>query len=140
MVDQATAAELKRLATKYPNSEELGDYEVKVGATVGTNDFYEEQGRTNGAICDHSQEDKIKFLEKAREVGVINMEMESNYLAAMCHKLKVSFGVICVALNNRLLFDQVNLTRDQMSQFEKRLFWLNLVFIREKLASPALTK
>lgn len=133
VIDLATSTELESLAKKYPNKEELGEYDVKCGATIGTNDFYEEQGRTNGAICDHSQDDKMRFLEKAREAGVINMEMESNYMAAMCHKLGVSFGIICVALNNRLICDKVKLTREEVSSFERRLFWLNSVFIREKL-------
>lgn len=134
-MDMKTAHRLEELCKAEPNYEELGAYEVRLGATVATNDFYEEQGRTNGAICEHNLEDKMKFLERAREMGVINMEMEANHLAAMCHKLRVSFGIIDVALTNRLIDDQVKLTREQVALFERRLFWLNCVFIRHKLSS-----
>lgn len=112
---------------------ELEKFEIKKGATIGTNDFYEEQGRTNGAICEHSLADKRKFLEKAKQMGVINMEMESNHLAAMCNKLSVPFGVVCVALNNRLQDDRVLLSSRQMAQFERRLFWIISQFIRKRL-------
>lgn len=132
VVDQETAKHIEKLALAYPNRRELGDYDVKVGTTIGTNDFYEEQGRTNGAICDHTQEDKLEFLNKIKDAGVINMEMESNYLAAMCHKLDVKFGIICVALNNRLLDDKVKLTDEEKALFERRLFWLNLILLRDQ--------
>lgn len=131
-VDSKVAEDLARL---HPgNQVDLGGmFDVKLGATIGTNDFYEEQGRTNGAICEHSQQDKRIFLEKAREMGVINMEMESNYLAAMCNKLNVPFGVICVALNNRLIEEMTSLSQEQKTQFERRLFWIITRFIQERL-------
>lgn len=135
VIDQATSTCLYEFVSKEPNHEELGHYDIKLGATIGTNDFYEEQGRTNGAICDHSQQDKFDFLQRAQQNGVVNMEMESNHLASMCHKLSVSFGIVCVALNNRLNDDRVLLTKDEMSLFERRLFWTNSVFIRHKLTS-----
>lgn len=135
VMDLITASKLEELCKQEPNWQQLGEYEVRSGATVATNDFYEEQARTNGAICEHSLEDKMRFLERARELGVINMEMECNHLAAMCHKLNVSFGIIDVALTNRLINDKVELTREQMALFERRLFWLNLLFIRHKLSS-----
>lgn len=132
-MDNETAVLLEQLAINGEQPEQLGDFDIRSGATVSTSDFYEEQGRTNGAICDHTQAEKMQFLEKARELGVINMEMESNHLAAMCHKLGVSFGVACVALNNRLREDKVKLTPAEFSIFEQRLFWLNHLFISHKL-------
>lgn len=142
-VDQSTANRMVELGTIKQPPAELGNFVVRSGATVSTNDFYEEQGRTNGAICDHSQADKMEFLERARDLGVINMEMESTHLAAMCHKLGVSFAVVCVALNNRLLNDKVTLSREEWVTFEQRLFWLIARFIEDKLGigitSPTLT-
>lgn len=138
VVDLDTAKLLEKLGNDNKTSDIEsnlgGSFDIRSGATVGTNDFYEEQGRTNGSICDHSQEDKMRFLEKARELGVINMEMESNFLAAMCHKLGVHFGVVCVALNNRLKDDKVKLSHSEISLFERRLFWLNSLFIKHKLS------
>lgn len=134
VIDMETAKKLESLCRAHPNHEELGNYEVHLGATVASNDFYEEQGRTTGAICEHTLEEKMKFLERARELGVINMEMECNHLAAMCHKLNVSFGIIDVSLANRLDNDKVELTREQMSIFERRLFWSVHLFVRAKLS------
>lgn len=131
------AQELLQIEAPTRTDGELGgQFEIRTGATIGTNDFYEEQGRTNGAICEHSPEEKRRFLDKCKEMGVINMEMESNHLAAMCNKLSVQFGVVCVALNNRLLDDRVLLNRAQMAQFERRLFWIIEQFIRRRVSPP----
>lgn len=143
IVHQETAKLIEYLALKYQEDScsqednELGEFDVRRGGTVSTNDFYEEQGRTNGAICDHTHKDKMTYLAKAQLCGVINMEMEANYLAAMCHKLQVPFGVFCVALNNRLREDEKKLEQKQMDQFERRLFWLNSIFIKHKLSSQS---
>lgn len=118
--------------------EELGnlrEFEVAAGATIGTCDFYEEQGRTNGAICEHTHEDKMRFLQAARDAGVINMEMESNHLSAMCHHLGVAHGIVCVALNNRLADDKVTLSEREHEQFVARLAWILSLFIVHKLRS-----
>ena len=44
------------------------------------------QARIDGAICDHTLEDKIEYLKAAYDAGVRNIEMEGTCLAAMCHK------------------------------------------------------
>lgn len=133
-MDLATASLIEQLAKAEPNYKQLGEYNIRTGATVASNDFYEEQGRTIGAICEHSIEDKMQFLERARELGVINMEMECNYLAAMCHKLSVPFAIVCVALTNRLVDDRILLDQSSIAQCERRLFWMNLLFIKHKLS------
>lgn len=138
VVHDETAKLIEYLALKHQeggkHDDELGEFDVRKGGTISTNDFYEEQGRTNGAICDHTHQDKMRFLAQAQIRGVINMEMEANYLFAMCHKVKVPAGVICVALNNRLVEDEKKLDAQQIAQFERRLFWLNSVFIKHKLS------
>ena len=48
-----------------------------------------EQGRLDGAICEYSQEDKMKFLQHAYDLGVRNLEMESLGFAAFCQRLKI---------------------------------------------------
>lgn len=137
VIHEETAKLMEHLVLKHreqiEQGSELGAFGVKTGGTISTSDFYEEQGRTNGAICDHTESDKIKFLALARNNGVINMEMEANHLAAMCHKLKVPFGVVCVSLNNRLREDKNRLKPEQLDQFESRLFWLNSLFVKHKL-------
>ena len=48
-----------------------------VGKTMCCDDFYEGQGRLDGAICEYTESDKMDFLKQAREEGVRNIEMES---------------------------------------------------------------
>lgn len=130
LLDHETNQLIIKLLSEEPNFAELGDYEVLVGATLASNDFYEEQGRTNGIICEHTTEDKKAFLERARQVGVVNFEMESNHLAAMCHKVGIKYAIVCVILTNRLESDEINLSKEQMQQFETRLFWMNYLIAR----------
>ena len=33
------------------------------------NDFYEGQGRLDGAFCDYGEEDKMEFLRKLKDFG-----------------------------------------------------------------------
>ena len=51
--------------------------------------LYEEQGRLDGAICEYTQEDKMKFLQRAYDLGVRNLEMESLGFAAFCQRLNI---------------------------------------------------
>ena len=41
-----------------------------------TYDFYEGQGRLDGAFCEFTEKDKMDYLEKLRDAGVVNIEME----------------------------------------------------------------
>lgn len=39
-----------------------------MGLTLGADDFYEGQGRIDGAICDgYTEQDKMNFLKRAYE-------------------------------------------------------------------------
>lgn len=62
-------------------AKELGLTAV-VGKTMTADDFYEGQGRLDGAICDYTEADKLAFLKTAYEKGVRNIEMESLTFAA----------------------------------------------------------
>lgn len=59
-------------------------YETLSGKTMCTYDFYEGQGRLDGAFCEYSEQDKLDFLKRIKDAGVINMEMESLAFAALC--------------------------------------------------------
>nr|XP_002128532.1 uridine phosphorylase 2 [Ciona intestinalis] len=79
-----------------------------IGNTLSANDFYEEQARLDGAVCSFSEEEKNAFIRRAHdECGVKNMEMESTCFTAMCLRAGVKCGVICVALVDRLVRDNV---------------------------------
>ena len=65
------------------------------------------QGRLDGAFCEFSEADKMAYLEKLRENGVVNIEMESTIFAALTYHAGIKAAVVCVALLNRLNGDQV---------------------------------
>ncbi|XP_068101846.1 uridine phosphorylase 2 isoform X3 [Hyperolius riggenbachi] len=66
-------------------SNEINDFPTIIGHTMCTYDFYEGQGRLDGALCSFSKEEKCEYLQRAYGAGVRNIEMESSVFAAMCH-------------------------------------------------------
>lgn len=88
------------------------------GMTMGADDFYEAQGRLDGALLTtYSEEDKMKFLQKAYTAGVRNIEMEASAFGAFCQRAGIRGGIVCAALVNRLKGDQVTSTPQQLGQF-----------------------
>ncbi|RXM31541.1 Uridine phosphorylase 2 [Acipenser ruthenus] len=77
-LDENLAQELLQCGKEIPNLPTV------LGNTMCTHDFYEGQGRLDGALCSFSTEDKLEYLRKAHEAGVRNIEMESTVFAAMC--------------------------------------------------------
>lgn len=65
------------------------------------------QGRLDGAFCDFTEQDKMDFLERCREIGVVNIEMEATIFSALTHHAGIKAAIVCVALLNRLNGDQV---------------------------------
>lgn len=105
------------------------------GKTLTCNDFYEGQGRLDGAICEYTSEDKFAFLKVAAEAGVKNIEMEAKGFAAFCHKLHIPVAVVCVTLLNRLLGDQVLSSHETLVGYEQRPAAVLLRYIKTKLAA-----
>ncbi|KFO76094.1 Uridine phosphorylase 1, partial [Cuculus canorus] len=64
---------------------EIGRFNTVIGNTMCTLDFYEGQGRLDGAICLYNEEEKLRYLKEAYDSGVRNIEMESSVFAAMCN-------------------------------------------------------
>jgi len=104
---------------------------AEIGLTMSTDDFYEEQGRLDGAICEHSLEDKMEFLKNLSGLGVKNIEMEAGYFAAFTHHLGIKAGVICVALINRLEGDTVRSKKKDLVEFEKFPIQVLLGYIKK---------
>ena len=65
------------------------------------------QGRLDGAFCDFSENDKMEYLNKLKDQGIVNIEMESSIFAALTHHAGIKAAIVCVALLNRLNGDQV---------------------------------
>ncbi|CAN7940145.1 unnamed protein product, partial [Ixodes hexagonus] len=63
----------------------MPELNIVSGKTMCTNDFYEGQGRLDGAFCHYTEDKKFAFLERLRSLGVVNIEMEATQFASMCH-------------------------------------------------------
>ncbi len=127
-LDKKLARELKSLAD--PND----SFGTVIGKTMCTHDFYEEQGRLDGAFCDFTEKDKMDYLKKLRDFGVVNIEMESTIFAALTHHAGIKSAIVCVALLNRLNGDQVMTPKEIMEEWQKRPQILVSRFIRKILA------
>lgn len=66
------------------------------------------QGRLDGAFCDFTENDKMEYLQKLHDFGVVNIEMECTIFAALTHHAGIRSAIVCVALLNRLNGDQVS--------------------------------
>nr|AAM51097.1 SD19372p [Drosophila melanogaster] len=101
--------------------------------TMGTDCFYEGQGRTDGAICEYSEKDKMEFLQKCHDLGIRNIEMEASMFASVTQKVGVKAGDVCVTLIDRLKGDQITITIDQKHEFEQRPFFVVGRYIKRLL-------
>jgi len=90
------------------------------GKTISTDDFYEGQGRLDGAICEYSEEDKMNYLNLCADKGVVNMEMEALVFAAMTHAAGIKSAIVCVTLLDRLKGDQVTTPKDELISWQER--------------------
>ena len=70
-------------------------------------DFYEGQGRLDGAFCDFSEAEKMEYLTQVHSNNVVNIEMESLAFAALTHHAGIKSAVVCVTMLDRLKGDQV---------------------------------
>ncbi|XP_067843530.1 uridine phosphorylase 2-like isoform X2 [Heptranchias perlo] len=112
---------------------EIADYLTIIGNTMCTYDFYEGQGRLDGALCSFSNEEKLAYLKKAHEAGVRNIEMESTVFAAMCHSCDVRAAVVCVTLLNRFDGDQITTPHAVLLEYQMRPQKLVSMFIKKQL-------
>lgn len=114
-------------------SSELPDLPSVIGNTMCTHDFYEGQGRLDGALCSFSPEEKLEYLRKAHDAGVRNIEMESTVFAAMCRMCGIKAAVICVTLLNRFDGDQISTPHDVLIEYQQRPQALVSYFIKKRL-------
>jgi uridine phosphorylase len=83
-------------------------------------DFYEGQGRLDGAFCEYSEDVKIAYLTKLYKNGVRNIEMEAVIFGALTHHAGIRAAIVCVTLLNRLNGDQINSTKEQRDEWQSR--------------------
>ncbi|XP_048835716.1 uridine phosphorylase 2 [Brienomyrus brachyistius] len=126
-LDKGLAQELLRC------SSELPAVPAVIGDTMCTFDFYEGQGRLDGALCSFTPEEKMEYLHKAHKAGVRNIEMESTVFAAMCHLCGLRAAVVCVTLLDRFEGDQISTPHDVLLEYQQRPQYLVSHFIKKCL-------
>lgn len=110
------------------------DINAVFGKTIGTNDFYEEQARLDGALDPgYTEEEKMEFIKEAYEKGGRNFEMESPEFASFCLRAGIPAAIVCCALLNRLNGDQVDATPEQLAQYSDNAQQVVINYIRKKL-------
>ncbi|XP_063778714.1 uridine phosphorylase 1 isoform X2 [Pseudophryne corroboree] len=119
-------------------SQEINEFNTLVGNTMCTLDFYEGQGRLDGAICLYTEEEKMQYLKAAYDAGIRNIEMESSVFAAMCNISGLKAAVVCVTILNRLEGDQITSSHDVLAEFQQRPQKLVGYFIKKHLAQTEL--
>lgn len=128
VLDKRLVRELKSLAS-------VDDpYDTIIGKTMCTSDFYEGQGRLDGAFCEFSENDKMEYLEKLQNFGVVNIEMECTIFAALTHYAGIRAAIVCVTLLDRLKGDQVMSPKEVMNEWQQRPQILVSRLIRKHLA------
>lgn len=112
---------------------EQSEQDVACGKTMCCHDFYEGQGRVDGAFCEYSLEDKMNFIKKCKENGVTNIEMESLCFTGLLNHANIKAAVVCVSLVNRLDGDQVSIPHDLNVEYQERPFRLIGQYIKNHI-------
>jgi uridine phosphorylase len=128
-LDSNLAADLKNLT----RPEDAWD--TTIGKTMCADDFYEGQGRLDGAFCEYSEADKIAYLTKLHQNGVRNIEMEAVIFGALTHHAGIRAAIVCVTLLNRLNGDQINSTKEEREEWQTRPQKLVSRYIKNHLNS-----
>ncbi|KAH8036860.1 hypothetical protein HPB51_006129 [Rhipicephalus microplus] len=113
----------------------LSGINVVLGKTMSTDDFYESQGRMNGAFCDYTDQEELQFLEKLRSVGVVNIEMEAALFAAFCHRAGIKGAVVCGIFQDRLKTERATEPQSVITEWQLRSQHVVLCFIQHRLAT-----
>eukprot|EP00008_Paramoeba_atlantica_P005387 CAMPEP_0201488146 /NCGR_PEP_ID=MMETSP0151_2-20130828/17240_1 /ASSEMBLY_ACC=CAM_ASM_000257 /TAXON_ID=200890 /ORGANISM="Paramoeba atlantica, Strain 621/1 / CCAP 1560/9" /LENGTH=328 /DNA_ID=CAMNT_0047873379 /DNA_START=27 /DNA_END=1013 /DNA_ORIENTATION=- len=115
------------------SAKELPHIKCVTGKTMSTDDFYEEQGRLDGAVCDYKLEDQQEWLRRAHEAGVKNIEMEGLMFGSFCARVGVPAILCNTTLLDRLKGDQVSSTPEELAQMSANAQTVALTFILYKL-------
>jgi uridine phosphorylase len=105
-----------------------------MGKTLSTNDFYEEEGHLDGALAPgYTKEDVHTFTETLRDMGVINIEMESLAFAAFCLRAGIPAGMVSATLTDRFQGDQIDFSKQELMTFSRNAQQLVINFLRTKI-------
>jgi len=111
---------------------------VVEGMTMGTDDFYDCQGRLDGAVRTwYTEEDKMRFLKKAHNAGIRNIEMEAPDFGAFCNRAGIKGALVCCSIVNRLKGDQITSTPAQLGQFSVDAQTVVTMYMKEILTADS---
>uniref|UniRef100_A0A6M2DG52 Putative uridine phosphorylase n=1 Tax=Xenopsylla cheopis TaxID=163159 RepID=A0A6M2DG52_XENCH len=114
MLDQNLAKEIQQM------TKNTDPFQTVLGTTMCAHDFYEGQGRLDGAFCTYTETDKAQFLRKLYDNGVRNIEMESTVFSAFTHHANVRAAIVNVTLLDRLQGDQIRSSKQQLLEYQDR--------------------
>ncbi|KFD67566.1 hypothetical protein M514_03493 [Trichuris suis] len=106
------------------------------GLTLGTNDYYEGEGRRSETLCCGTSETKKSFFERAQVLGVRNFRMESTCFAAFCNRAQIKAAVISVVCLNRLHSEDAVMSECSNMKNEQLLFDVATALVEKLLPSP----
>lgn len=109
-------------------NESFKNFSTIRATTMCTSDFYEGQGRLDGAFCSFNENDKFEFLHKIHSKGIRNIEMESLPFGAFCGSAGIKSATVCVTLVDRFKGDQID--DSQTSEFQDRPLNLVIEFLK----------
>ncbi|XP_072946502.1 uridine phosphorylase 1-like [Epargyreus clarus] len=110
----------KRLSQEVQSLASDVGFGTYIGGTMAADDFYRGQARLDGPICDHTEDEKLEFLNTLAELGVKNIEMEATAFAALTSEAGVRAADVCVTLLNRLEGDQVSISKATYAEYQVR--------------------
>ncbi|XP_064471167.1 uridine phosphorylase 2-like [Ornithodoros turicata] len=127
-MDQELAEEIVQTGRKH-----LPHLNIVTGKTMCADDFYEGQGRLDGAICTYTEDMKMEYLELLKNHGVVNIEMEATLFASMCSMAGVKGAVVCVTILDRTKGDQVCVSKPTHSEWQERPQQVVAAYIKSAL-------
>lgn len=114
-------------------AQELG-LSTRIGNTIGTDDFYEAQGRLDGTFCSIDEEDKKSWLkELSTEHDIINFEMEAPLFLAFCRRAGIPSAIMCAAMLNRFEGDQVTTPKDILVKYIDNVLEVAIAYVKRRV-------
>lgn len=111
----------------------VSQFPIVRGKTISADDFYEGEGRMDGAINVMTELERVRFLEKAYKKGVRNIEMEANQLVAFCTKLNIPCAVICFTIDEQVKGDgSIGFTEEEIYVFADNTTKVMLSYVEKK--------
>jgi uridine phosphorylase len=94
-------------------------FKTVTGKTMCAQDFYQGQGRLDGAFCDHTEQDKMEYLKRLQEIGVVNIEMEGQQIMKNFNNCDHSLSIYFSSNNVRCIY---SLCRHKSCDLLRRFF------------------